>query len=77
MSDMQGKRLDQAEDAALMPAFWRCRDCGCFWRDNHDDTVSLASVNEKSCQSCEWNPTSKACDPLYRAAPRAQGESQK
>lgn len=48
------------------PDFWRCTQCGCFWRDNHDNTVSLANVNEKSCHGCEFNTAPNICEPIYR-----------
>lgn len=58
------------------PDFWRCRTCGCVWRDNHDGTVSLSSVKQTSCDMCEHAPTAHACDPLYGAASSpAMGEA--
>lgn len=51
----------------IEPDFWRCRACGCLWRDNHDNTVSLASAKQASCADCEMRPTFTACEPLYRA----------
>lgn len=50
------------------PDFWRCTKCGCLWRDNHDNTVSLASAKQTSCAECELRPTSSACEPLFRLA---------
>lgn len=52
------------------PDFWRCRTCGCLWRDNHpydDDSVSLGSAKQTSCGECEMKPTAEACEPLFRA----------
>lgn len=43
-----------------MPA-WKCRACGCLWRDNLDNTVSLLNAEQKSCPSCEHSPTREAC----------------
>lgn len=45
--------------------FWRCRICGCLWRDNHDETVSLASAKQTSCVECERS-TPTSCEPLTR-----------
>lgn len=39
---------------------WKCRFCGCLWRDNHDDTVSLFDAQQKSCAACEMH-TPEAC----------------
>lgn len=50
------------------PDFWRCTKCGCLWRDNHDNTVSLGSAKQTSCPECELRPTSSACEPLFRLA---------
>jgi hypothetical protein len=41
---------------------WRCRTCGCLWRDNHDGTVSLFDASQKSCDRCEHQPTTVACE---------------
>lgn len=40
---------------------WKCRACGCLWRDNLDDTVSLLNPEQRSCGSCEHSPTRTAC----------------
>ncbi len=67
--------LDLVEAAALRgasphpPDFWRCRTCGCLWRDNHDNTVSLGSVKQTSCPDCEMKGSAEACEPLFRTAP--------
>jgi hypothetical protein len=39
---------------------WKCKRCGCLWRDNLDDTVSLLNAAQKSCASCELS-TTEAC----------------
>lgn len=49
------------------PDFWRCRSCGCLWRDNHDETVSLASAKQTSCVECEMKGSAEACEPLFTA----------
>jgi hypothetical protein len=37
------------------PIAYMCPDnCGCLWRDNHDDTLTLFGANSKSCQTCEF-----------------------
>lgn len=85
------KSLERLADSAVraplqQPDFWRCKTCGCLWRDNHDagmypgtaiegGSVSLASAKQTSCEQCEAN-TSSACEPLYRAV-RAPLEGQK
>lgn len=51
-----------------LPDFWRCRECGCLWRDNHDGSVSLASAKQTSCIDCETFSTAEQCDPLWRDA---------
>ncbi len=59
------------------PDFWRCKTCGCLWRDNHDEgqhlgttieggSVSLASAKQTSCLDCEMKPVAVSCEPLYR-----------
>lgn len=40
---------------------WKCKTCGCLWRDNLDETVSLLNAEQKSCASCEHTPTREAC----------------
>jgi hypothetical protein len=40
---------------------WKCKACGCLWRDNLDDTVSLLNAEQRSCASCEHTPTRDAC----------------
>jgi hypothetical protein len=40
---------------------WKCRQCGCLWRDNLDGSVSLFDANQKSCQNCEMLPTAESC----------------
>jgi hypothetical protein len=42
--------------------YWRCKTCGCRWRDNRDGTVSLFDVAQKSCAECEHKPTPDACE---------------
>lgn len=32
-----------------------CEACGCKWRDNGDDTMSLYDAQQKSCEVCEWS----------------------
>lgn len=32
---------------------YKCRTCGCLWRNNHDDTISLFDMYQKSCTDCE------------------------
>lgn len=32
---------------------YKCRECGCLWRNNHDGTISLFDSSQKSCASCE------------------------
>lgn len=41
---------------------WKCRQCGCLWRDNLDGTVSLFDISQRSCRNCEMSPTSDACE---------------
>lgn len=38
--------------------------CGCTWRDNKDNTMSLFGPNSKSCEVCEKLPLSQLV-PLY------------
>jgi hypothetical protein len=40
---------------------WKCRQCGCLWRDNLDGSVSLFDANQTSCQNCEMLPTAESC----------------
>jgi thymidylate synthase (FAD) len=32
---------------------YKCRHCGCLWRNNHDETISLFDASQKSCEQCE------------------------
>ncbi len=41
---------------------WKCRACGCLWRDNRDGSVSLMDEKQTSCTSCEHNTTEATCD---------------
>jgi hypothetical protein len=43
---------------------WKCRTCGCLWRDNFDGFVSLLDEHQKSCEVCEQKGTIETCDPL-------------
>lgn len=40
----------------------KCRSCGCIWRDNQDDTVSLASPAQESCAACENMTDETTCE---------------
>lgn len=35
------------------------KECGCWWRDNHDGTMSLFDGDQKSCNYCEPLPLHK------------------
>lgn len=52
--------LNAAHQPMNMPR-WKCRQCGCLWRDNLDGSVSLFDANQKSCQNCEMLPTAYSC----------------
>ena len=39
----------------------KCQACGCLWRDNKDDTVSLFDADQVSCEKCEHSDTYEAC----------------
>lgn len=32
---------------------YRCRQCGCLWRNNHDGSISLHDDTMRSCDHCE------------------------
>lgn len=40
---------------------WKCRACGCVWRDNNDGSFSLRDKDQKSCQICEFEDTTQCC----------------
>lgn len=42
---------------------WKCKTCGCLWRDNLNGFVSLFDAQQKSCDACEHNPTNTNCEP--------------
>lgn len=42
--------------------YWRCIHCGCKWRDNANDTVSLFDANQHSCFKCESLSTAESCE---------------
>ena len=44
--------------AALQYTKYKCVQCGCFWRDNLDGTMSLFNGTQKSCGVCEFLPLS-------------------
>ncbi len=50
---------------------WRCKTCGCCWRDNLDGTVSLWNAVAKPCALCEAD-TLTACAIYWIGVP---GES--
>lgn len=67
---------DYVRGVDASPDYWRCKTCGCLWRDNHDKgvhpgtaiedgSVSLSSEKQKSCPDCEMRPSAVACEPLY------------
>lgn len=39
----------------------QCRHCGCLWRDNGDNTMSLFDADQKSCEKCEHEPMYSSC----------------
>jgi hypothetical protein len=39
----------------------QCGKCGCLWRDNLDGTVSLFDAHQKSCATCENDPSLVTC----------------
>lgn len=41
---------------------WKCKTCGCLWRDNLDETVSLLNTEQKSCLTCEHGSTREVCE---------------
>lgn len=43
---------------------WKCKSCGCLWRDNHDGSVSLMNTEQKSCVKCENNTTEAECEAI-------------
>jgi uncharacterized small protein (DUF1192 family) len=49
------------QSATLKLPVWKCKHCGCLWRDNLDDTVSLLNAHQKSCAVCEHTRTREAC----------------
>ena len=51
-------------------AVLKCRLCGCLWRDNLDDTVSLFDAEQKSCAVCEGS-TPASCDVHWLLMQRA------
>lgn len=58
-------------EPAPTPDYWRCRTCGCVWRDNHDDSISLGSAKQTSCDECEMKPIAQVADPLAVIKPVA------
>lgn len=68
---------EPAESHHPQADYWRCRTCGCLWRDNHDNTVSLSSAKQTSCSECEPKPVAEACDPLVLAASVNRGKGKK
>ena len=39
--------------------YYECSKCGCKWRDNYDNTMSLLDSEQKSCNICEYQPLHK------------------
>lgn len=35
---------------------FRCKFCGCLWRNNHDGTVSLLDARQRACEKCDNPP---------------------
>jgi len=38
-----------------MTGYWSCKKCECRWRDNGNNTMSLFSSNDISCDVCEFS----------------------
>lgn len=55
----------------LQMPVWKCKTCGCLWRDNLDDTVSLFNAEQKSCPTCELTHTKAACEIHWLAMEKA------
>jgi hypothetical protein len=55
----ESARAFDALPPLTMPV-WKCKTCGCLWRDNLDETVSLLDAQQKSCAECERS-TPKSC----------------
>jgi hypothetical protein len=70
--DAQLTAQTQEIEKGTDPDFWRCRTCGCVWRDNHDGSVSLGSAKQTSCVECEMKGMPETCEPLYRSPHAAQ-----
>lgn len=56
------RRLLQPRSGVLNIPIWKCKTCGCLWRDNLDESVSLFDAQQKSCASCEPLPVREACE---------------
>lgn len=41
---------------------WKCRRCGCLWRDNLNGMVSLFDAQQKSCADCERLTDQSTCE---------------
>lgn len=52
------KAMHQASHLGLEETFFKAyacpAGCGCLWRDNGDETMSLYGPNSKSCDVCEF-----------------------
>lgn len=77
-----GKGVYVSKAPAMVPAAWQAGSgeavayacpagCGCLWRDNGDETMSLYGLNSKSCDVCEWLPLADL-DTLYTHPQPAQ-----
>jgi len=73
------RRAKEAQMTIVIPR-WKCRTCGCLWRDNLDGFVSLFDAAQKSCDVCEKGPTNSAtCDidwlTVAKATPDTPGDA--
>ncbi len=58
-------------------ATWKCRTCGCLWREWRDHSASLFDLDQKSCGVCELQPLPAVCDQMKPADPEQEASEPK
>ncbi len=59
---IESARMSTDKGFLTWDAHWRCRTCGCRWRDHGNNTASLLNDSQSSCAVCELSPMTTACE---------------
>lgn len=64
-------------DDVTQPDYWRCKSCGCLWRDNKNGSVTPAGPKQSACDRCSKGETEIECEPLWLSSALVAAEAPK